>query len=128
MEPLDDRELDGMLREWNVPGAPSGLRAAVFGTPRPWWSRFWTLSIRVPLPVACALVLVLAAVAFAAWRRPAPAVLKPAPAQVIVETRTVEVPVVKERVVYRDRRQPSTAWKPVAELRPRIIRSGQHEN
>ena len=128
MEPLDDRELDAVLREWNVPGAPAGLRAAVFGPAAPWWRRFWTLSIRVPLPVACALMLLLAGTVFAVWRRPAPVPLKPAPPQVIVETKTVEVPVVKERVVYRDRPRASTAWKPVAELRPRIIRSGQHEN
>jgi hypothetical protein len=129
-EPLADRELDAILREWDAPGAPARLRAAVFGAPRPRWRRFWSLSIRVPLPVACALVLALAVATFAVWRKPqpVPVPLKPAPPQVIVETKTVEVPVVKKRVVYRDRRQPSTAWKPVAELLPRIIRSGQHEN
>jgi hypothetical protein len=127
-EPLTDRELDAALREWDAPAVPARLRAAVFGTPQPWWRRSWTLSIRIPLPVACALVLVLAAAAFAVWRRPVPVPLKPPPPQVIVETKTVEVPVVQERVVYRNRPQPSTAWKPVAELRPRIIRSGQREN
>jgi hypothetical protein len=127
-EPLTDQELDAALREWDAPGAPARLRAAVFGAPQPWWRRFWTFSIRIPLPVACALVLVLAAAAFAFWQRPAPVPLKAAPPQVIVETKTVEVPVVKVRVVYRDRPQTFTAWKPVAELRPRIIRSGQHEN
>jgi hypothetical protein len=133
-EELTDRELSGLLREWKAPDAPAGLRAAVFGpaaageAPLPWWRRFWSLSIRVPAPVAFAAALLLAASVWGGWRRPQPIPLKPARPQVIVETKTVEVPVVKERVVYRDRPQPHNGWRPVAELRPRIIRSGPHEN
>ena len=131
-EELTDRELSGLLREWKAPAAPARLRSAVFGPaaagegPLAWWRRFWSLSIRVPAPVAFAALLMAAAAAWAGWRRPGP--IPPRPTRVIVETKTVEVPVVRERVVYRDRSQPYSGWRPVAELRPRIIRSGQHVN
>lgn len=109
---LTDRELDNLLPEWKAPEAPAHLRAAVFGEPaRPWWRRMWNVTVRVPLPAACA-VLLLAALAVWRW----------AP-RVVVETRTVEVPVVQEKVVYRDRPTAPTAWRPVTELQPRIIRS-----
>jgi hypothetical protein len=124
---LQDRELDGMLRQWQAPQAPPRLRQAVFPKPsRPWWLRLWTTSIRVPLPVACALLLALAAGA-SLWPRPAPA------PRTVVKTERVEVPVIQERVVtrtvYRDRELESPkAWRPVAELRPRIIRSRNDQN
>jgi len=133
---LTDRELSGLLREWKAPDAPAGLRAAVFGPAAsgeallPWWRRFWSLSIRVPAPVALAVALLLAAAVWTGWRLPQPVALRLLPAaQVIVETKAVEVPVVKERVVYRNRPQPhNNDWRLVTELRPRIIRSSQHEN
>jgi hypothetical protein len=86
--------------------------------PTPKWRRLFTASVPIPVPLACA---VLAFVVFALgfiWQaraaRSAPA--SPAPASVV--TRTVEVPVVQERVVtrvvYRDRRiaSPQLARKP----------------
>jgi hypothetical protein len=113
---LTDQELDGMLAQWKTHSAPARLRAAVFGERRsPWWSRLWGASIRVPLPVACALVVVLLAAVIGAGLRRAP--------QVVVRTERVEVPVIQERVVYRDRPVVAeAAWRPVRELRPRIIR------
>ena len=128
MEPFDreemtDRELAAMLAEWKAPEAPARLRAAVFDR-APWWRRFWSASIHIPVPVACALLLLAGAAAWL-WPNPAP---KPAAPRVIVETKTVEVPVVKERIIYRDVPQKSTGWRPVAELRPRIIRGGRDEN
>jgi hypothetical protein len=116
---LTDRELDGMLPQWKAPSAPARLKAAVFGERRaPWWRRLWSASIRVPVPVACALA-VLMAVAMVAIMRPAPL---PAP-RVVVRTERVEVPVVQERIVYRDRPVVAdAAWRPVRELRPRIIK------
>jgi hypothetical protein len=126
MEPFDgdeltDAELDNLLKKWEAPRAPAGLRAAVFpreaGT---WWRRVWSASLRVPLPVAVALAVVLMLVAWQ-WRRPG------APLE-LVRTERVEVPVWKERVVvktvYRDRAAPAAqTLRPVAELRPRIIRT-----
>jgi hypothetical protein len=116
---LADPELDALLAEWHAPQAPASLRSAVF---RPWWSRMWTASIRIPLPAACCLAALLAA-ALWHWSRPVPV-------RVIVRTERVEVPVVKEqvvtRLVYRDRPVPLDIHElqPVAVLRPVIIRSG----
>jgi len=111
---LTDRELDGMLAQWKAPSAPARLKAAVFGERRlPWWRRLWSGSIRVPVPVACALVALVAIVAVAMARAP----------RVVVRTVRVEVPVVQERIVYRDRPAVAeAAWRTVRELRPRIIR------
>ena len=122
MEPFDkdeltDRELDCALKQWKAPETPARLRSAVFGERRAWWRRIWSASIRVPLPVACAIALV-AVLIITKWPR------SEAAPRVVVKTERVEVPVVQERVVYRDRPvpQPTAAWNPVAELRPRIIR------
>jgi len=132
MEPFDkdelpDRELNVMLQQWRTPQAPARLRQAVFPKQsRPWWLRWWNSSIRVPLPVACALLLVLA-VAVSLWPRSVPAT------RTVVKTERVEVPVIQERVVtrtvYRNLEVESPkAWRPVAELRPRIIRSRNDQN
>ena len=118
---LTDRELDVALAQWKGPLAPARLRRAVFGERRAWWRRVWSASIRVPVPMACAIA-VIAVLGAVKWVRPEP------PARVVVRTERVEVPVVRERVVYRDRPAPkpvAAAWRPVAELRPRIIRGGQ---
>src|SRR5580698_652125 len=92
---LQDRELDGLLQQWRAPQAPARLRQAVFPMPsRPWWLRVWTASIRVPLPVACALLLALA-LGVSLWLRPLPA------PRTVIKTERVEVPVIQERVVTR---------------------------
>jgi hypothetical protein len=124
---LQDRALDSMLQQWRVPRAPERLRQAIFpASARAWWSRLWTTSIRVPLPVACALLMALALGVWL-WPRPVPAL------RTVVKTERVEVPVIQERVitrtVYRDRKvQFPLAWYPVTELRPRIVRSGNDQN
>lgn len=126
MEPFDsdelsDAELDQLLKKWEAPPAPARLRAAVFPeTARPAWRRFWSASLRIPLPAAAALS---CALALGAWQA-----RKPPAVREIVRTQRVEVPVWKDRVVvktvYRDRPAPAPQiLKPVAELRPRIIRT-----
>jgi hypothetical protein len=144
MEPIDrselsNDELDSMLPEWQSPRAPARLRAALFpekalsGKPRPWWRSIWTASIRVPLPVACALAIL---IALAVWRS-----LTPPPERVVVRTEQIRVPVVKHEIVtktvYRDRivhpaaaapRLDTDQLQPVAELRPRIIRRQNAQN
>ena len=96
--------------------------------------RLWSVSVRVPLPVACCLAVLLAA---GIWRMLRPA---PAPAEsVVVRTERVEVPVQvpvgHDRVItkYVYRRPPSTGLtfkelRPVTELRPVIIRSNDEKN
>jgi hypothetical protein len=90
---LSDQELDRLLREeWKSPPAPARLRGRVFPS---WWRKFWTISIRIPLPVACCLTILLAVMA---WRWQARIA---APAET-----SLEVP----------------KFQPVLELRPRIIK------
>jgi hypothetical protein len=134
MEPdkneLSDAELDALLQAWEAPDAPKTLRAAIFSTSPRAWQKFWSGSLRIPIPVFCGtLCAIVLLAALAVWRWHAP--------RVIVQTQRVEVPVVKERIVYQDRvvRVPapsppraSEKLRPVADLNPRIIRSGDFEN
>ena len=60
MEPLDDRELDKILQQWQAPGAPQSLHAKVL-PPSQWWQWLTKGTIRVPVPVGIAGVLALAA-------------------------------------------------------------------
>jgi len=125
---LSDRELDDLLRKWESPAAPARLRMALFPeTAQPWWRRWWRTSIRIPVPVGLAFALV---VAMEIWRWPAPA------PRVVTRTERVEVPVVQERVVertvFRDRAPEKQSdvqkLRPVAELRPVIIRRENVQN
>lgn len=129
--PLDDGELDRLLKTWTVPQAPSArMRAALFASRgKPWHQYFWKASVRIPVPVAAAIVILIGLVLM---YRPAPA-----PPITLVRTQRVELPVVTERVVtkvvFRNPPPPSaetfslSELKPVAEFRPRIIRSA-YEN
>jgi hypothetical protein len=101
---LSEQELDSILPAWKAPVAPARLRAAVFPEARGHW---WSLSVRVPLPVAvCAAILVM----LAAWRWFTP------------------------RTIYREMVVPVSAsarpdeLQPVMVLQPRIIRSGDAQN
>jgi hypothetical protein len=118
---LSESELNELLPRWQAPTAPKRLRAAVFPEHSgPWWRRMWTASVRIPLPVAFACLLL---VVFAAAR-----LMRPAPApRVEVRTQLVETPVIQERIVERKVyvTPEEQTWRPVRELRPRIIRSVQ---
>ncbi len=104
---LTDAELDGALRQWRVPGAPEHLRAAVFGeSGAGLWRRFWTASIRVPLPVAAAL-LALLLIAGGYW------------AGQMRQARAID----KGFGVFHN-----SDLMPVSELRPRIIRGNHARN
>ena len=76
-DPEPDPELSRLLQDWSVPALPDSLDERVktlfrARAPRvPLWRRFFSMSIRVPMPAAVALLLVLLALAF--WRPTAPA-------------------------------------------------------
>src|SRR5688572_27167425 len=55
MDPMDDRDLNQLLREWQAPDAPAHLKAPE--RPTPWWAWLLTGSIRVPVPVGLAAAL-----------------------------------------------------------------------
>jgi hypothetical protein len=57
MEPLNDEELNRLLSRWEAPQKPASLKRRIFVRRLPLWSRLWTTSLRVPLPVAAAIVL-----------------------------------------------------------------------
>lgn len=61
MEPLDDRELHQLLRQWQAPDAPSHLRPPSPPAREPWWRWLVTGTIRIPVPVGMALVALVAA-------------------------------------------------------------------
>jgi len=78
MQPLDDDELRGLLREWRPPLTPSSLESSVYNMANPpWFKRYlrWlaTGSIRVPVPVGLAVAMLLLALAVQAVRAPKPA-------------------------------------------------------
>ncbi len=60
MEPLDDRELNKILRQWQAPDAPPGLRAKVLPQRSQWWQWLTKGTIRVPVPVGIGVVFALA--------------------------------------------------------------------
>ncbi len=102
---LSESELDAMLPQWKAPERPERLRSAVFPKRRAWWKEVWALSIPIPAPVA---VILLALAVTLAIRWPH------------------EMAGFKAVQVAADRAPNSgSAWRPVAELRPRIVRSNQ---
>jgi len=60
MEPLDEKELNELLRRWDAPKAPSSLQARVLPRPVSRWRWFLTGSIRIPVPIGVVAVLILA--------------------------------------------------------------------
>ena len=104
MEPLNENELRDLLRQWKAPAAPPHLERRIFGGQggRPWYRWLLTGSIRVPVPA-----LVLLTVMISAW--------------MYVLLRNGQAPLVSAREVKL------SDFRPVSELKPRIIRR-THEN
>ena len=51
MEPMDDRKLRDVLREWRVEDAPRSLDERILGARPPWWKALMGGSVRIPVPV-----------------------------------------------------------------------------
>lgn len=60
MEPLDEDELKQLLRQWEAPPTPAGLRQRVFPEQQTWWSWLLKGEIRVPVPAVVATAIVIA--------------------------------------------------------------------
>ncbi len=102
MEPLNDDELNALLRRWEAPAAPPALERRIFGRPEPrgWWRWLVAGSVRVPVPVFVTLLVMLSALSyFAARTHPAR-------------------PAAVRELKFSD-------FQPVAKLQPRIIRGGK---
>lgn len=100
MEPLNDNELNQLLRKWEAPAAPPTLKHRVLPARASWWNWLLRGTVRVPVPVALA-----AALFLAIW---------------MYESR----PAAPSRVV-----QPSTVslsdFQPVPQLEPTLVSGGQ---
>src|SRR5262245_28109893 len=101
MEPLNENELNQLLRKWEAPPAPATLTSRVFAQKQqPWWRWLLTGSLRIPVPVAFAAAAVI--VLWIYYSRPA------APPRVS---------------------QPGTVsladFKPVRQLEPVVVTGGQ---
>jgi hypothetical protein len=117
------------LQAWTAPDIPASLDRRVFASYHaqmnraPFWQRFFTSSLRVPMPVVAAaglLLLLAGGVAFAALTA-APTQAVPV-TQTITKTEVVTLPVVEERivtrVVYLENKAEKKAPSPVNTLRP----------
>jgi hypothetical protein len=71
MEPLDEKELNQLLRRWDAPNAPPGLRDRVLPR-RSGWRWVLTGSIRIPVPLGIAAVVILAIWIFSSRMAPRP--------------------------------------------------------
>jgi hypothetical protein len=103
MQPLNDDELRGLLRQWHAPPTPSGIESRVLAVAnRSPFKRYWrwlaTGSIRVPVPVGIAACILLLLLAFQVFRAPKPPVSS------------------------------LSQFQPVTELKPRIVRSSYEAN
>lgn len=56
MEPLDEKELNHLLRQWEAPPAPASLDRRVLPRRGSWWQWLFTGTIRIPVPVGVAAV------------------------------------------------------------------------
>jgi hypothetical protein len=98
-----DEDLEGLLRRWGAPVVPDGMDERVLaayrrqvGTAEPWWSRLFTATVRVPLPVAVGLLMLLAVTAALALRpvSPPPTAGTSGPSAPVQAVRVVDPPVV----------------------------------
>ena len=133
MNPLNDDELDALIRhaKSNLPQPSPGFAERVMrgyhdqtkGTPS--WNWLLWRPVRIPAGFGILAALVLLAIGAVVGRT----LLAP---PVIAQTRRVEVPVVQERVVYRECAHPTepqsggftfNELQPVREIHPRVVRS-----
>ena len=59
MEPMNDDDLRGLLRQWEAPSAPAGLDRKILRRARPRWQWLLTGSIPIPVPVGICVVCLL---------------------------------------------------------------------
>ena len=100
MDPLDENELNQLLRQWEAPAAPSSLKRRVFPARTSWWSWLLKGNVRVPVPVALAAALLVAIWMYHSRPATPPRVAQPA---------TVSL----------------ADFKPVRQLKPIVVSGGQ---
>jgi hypothetical protein len=99
MEPLNENELNQLLRKWEAPAAPPTLASRVVPE-RSRWRWLLTGSVRIPVPVAVAVAAVVILWIYHSRPNPTPRVAQPA---------TVSL----------------ADFKPVRQLQPVVVTGGQ---
>jgi uncharacterized membrane protein YdfJ with MMPL/SSD domain len=117
-----DLELERLLARWSAPVVPEGMDERVLGAYRrqvraaePWWSRLFTSSVRVPLPVAVGLLMLLIVTAALALRpvSSAPTAGTASPSAPVLAARNADSPVVT--------RTSLAGFQPVAEVTATVV-------
>jgi hypothetical protein len=117
-----DPELERLLARWSAPAVPEGLDERMLmayrrqvRTVEPWWSRLFTASVRVPLPVAVGLLMLLLLTAALALRpvAPPPTAGTSGPSEPVQAARHVDSPVVT--------RTSLAGFRPVSEVTATVV-------
>jgi len=121
-DPERDDELHRLLERWSAPVVPDGLDDRVLvayrrqvGAREPWWSRLFTASVRVPLPVAVGVLMLLIVTAALALRPavPPPTAGTSGPSDPVQAARHLDVPVVS--------RTSLAGFQPVTEVTATVV-------
>jgi hypothetical protein len=125
MDPERDDELSRLLERWSAPVVPDGLDERVLaayrrqtGAREAWWSRLFTGSVRVPLPVAVGVLMLLIVTAALALRPPVPSPTAgtTGPSGPVQTARRADMPVVS--------RTSLAGFQPVDEVTATVVTAG----
>jgi uncharacterized membrane protein YdfJ with MMPL/SSD domain len=117
-----DPELERLLARWSAPVVPEGMDERMLaayrrqaGSAEPWWSRLFTASVRVPLPVAVGLLMLLVVAAALALRpvSESPTAGTTPPSAPVQAARAADSPVVT--------RTSLAGFQPVAEVTATVV-------
>ena len=117
-----DEELHKLLSRWSAPIVPEGMDERVLaayrrqsGRAEPWWSRLFTASVRVPMPVAVGLLMLFIVTAALALRPVAPQPTATGPAEPVQAARAAAPPVVT--------RTSLAGFQPVSEVTATVVQT-----
>ena len=121
LDPERDEELSRLLHRWSAPVVPEGMDERVLAAWRretgrePWWSRLFTASVRVPVPVAVGMLMLLIVTAVLALRpvNAPPTAGTAGPSAPVQAARQVDVPVVS--------RTSLAGFQPVTEVTATVV-------
>jgi hypothetical protein len=121
-DPERDDELHRLLERWSAPVLPEGMDERMLvayrgqvGAGEPWWSRLFTATVRVPLPVAVGVLMLLIVTAALALRPPTPPSTAgtSGPSEPVQAARHLDVPVVS--------RTSLAGFQPVTEVTATVV-------
>jgi hypothetical protein len=130
MEPLNDDELNQLLRRWEAPAVPATLRVHVQTLPEPSrrsaWSWLWNGRVQIPVPIGALALVVVAAFWMYSGSEPV-SPKTPSTESSVAPPEAPPAPVEQEKapvIIVNDK--PATAalsgFQPVGQLELRIVR------